>query len=124
EPLSIERDQAIVAVEHAQPLRKVSQRVLEFAHGVAQFALCAVESLLSAPVQRGRRQDDESEQQRATEIDFLPGLIARIDLLLRNAGCKDQRKGARSARGDEPVAPVRPAFAPAPIPILAIEAVP
>ena len=62
EPLSIERDQAIVAIEHAQPLWQVSQRVLEFAHGVAQFALCAVERLLSSPVERGRRQDDEGEQ--------------------------------------------------------------
>ena len=124
EPLSIERDQAIVAIEHAQPLRQVSQRVLEFAHGVAQFALCAVERLLSSPVERGRRQDDEGEQQRSAEIDFLAGLSARIDLLLRNAGCKDQRKSARSARRDQPVAPVRATFAPAPIPVLAIGAVP
>jgi hypothetical protein len=121
--LPIERDQAILAIEHAEPLRQVSQRILEFAHGVAQFALSAVERLLSSPVQRGRHQDDEGEQKRSTEIDFLPGLRARIDLMLRNADGKDQRKSARPSRGDQPVAPVRATFALAPIPILTIEAV-
>src|SRR2546423_14390663 len=85
EPLSIERDQAVVAVEHAQPLGQVAKRVLEFADGIAQLLLRQVESPLSPPMECGGTGDDQGEKQRAAQIDFLSRLVTRIDLPLGNA---------------------------------------
>jgi hypothetical protein len=76
EPLLVERNQSVVAVEHAQALRQVAQRVLELPDGVAQFALRTVERLLASPVKRGRHDDDGGEKQGAEQIEFLPALVA------------------------------------------------